>query len=251
MKTEPTPDGSGRGPWGPFATLVLTVLAAGCFFLAELVVVFLYLVTRLVGVSDPDLNAIAASLESDGLLFSLAELVAAPITIAFIVFIAWLRKGLRVRDYLALRPADRFTILQWLLFTVLLLLVLDGVSFAAGFAVVPDWMKSIYRTAEFVPLLLVAIVVVAPVFEELLFRGFLFEGMRHSRLGASGTIVLASVAWACIHVQYAWFYVGQIFALGVLLGVARARTGSVLVPVLMHSVANSIASVQMVLESRG
>ena len=251
MKTEATPDASRRGPWGPFATIALTILIAGLFLLAQFAVAVPYRITQIAGVSDPDLEAIAAGLESDGFFFGLAEVVSGPITIAFIVFLAWLRKGPRVRDYLALRPASRSTTLRWLLYTVLLAILLDGVSSAAGYAVVPDWMKGIYRSAVFVPLLLVAIVIVAPVLEELLFRGFLFEGMRHSRLGDPGTIVLASLAWACVHLQYEWFYIGQIFALGVLLGVARVRTGSVATPMVMHSLANGMASLQMVLESRG
>lgn len=239
-----------RGPWGALATVFFTGVAGALFFLVQLAVIVLYVAARVARTPDLDLRAVAAGLDSDGLLFGLAELVAAPVTIGFVFLLAWARKGPPVRDYLALRPASRSTTLRWLLYTALLLAALDRASVLAGYPVVPDWMKEIYRTAHFPMLLFFAIVVLAPVFEELLFRGFVFEGLRRSRLGVTGTIVLASAAWACVHLQYEWFYVGQIFGLGVLLGVARAQADSVVLPILMHSVSNGIASIQMILESQ-
>ena len=85
--------------------------------------------------------------------------------------------------------------------------------------------------------------------EELVFRGFLFEGLRHSRLGNAGAIILASAVWASIHLQYEWFYVGQILVLGLLLGAARLFTRSLVPSILMHALVNGIATLQVALES--
>jgi len=89
---------------------------------------------------------------------------------------------------------------------------------------------------------------VAPIFEELSFRGFLFEGLRRSWLGDSGTILVTSLVWAVIHTQYQLVYVLQIFALGLLLGAARLRTGSIVTPIAMHALFSAIAIVQVVEE---
>lgn len=239
-----------RRPWGPIATTLFGVLAASVFFLAQIAVAVPYVIYRVTAGSGRSLETVAADLERDGLLFALAEVVAAPVAVAFILFVVWVRRGPPVRDYLALRPIPRPATLRWLAITGLAVVLFDAISVASGFPVVPGWVKDTYRSAGSVPLLIVAMVVVAPAFEELLFRGFLFEGLRHSFLGVSGTVVLTSAVWASVHIQYEWFYIGHIFALGLLLGVARARTASLVLPLQMHALLNAVASLQMVIESR-
>jgi len=81
-------------------------------------------------------------------------------------------------------------------------------------------MINIDATARFRPLLWFAIIVMAPLFEESLFRGFLIAGMQRSRIGA--------ILITLIHLQYEAFYLVYIFIGGILLGIARVKTGSLL-----------------------
>ena len=81
-------------------------------------------------------------------------------------------------------------------------------------------------------------------------RGFLFEGLRRSWLGDAGTVLLTALMFASIHVQYVDFYVAQVFCLGLLLGAARVRTGSVILTVGMHALVNAVAMLQLALEVR-
>ena len=53
--------------------------------------------------------------------------------------------------------------------------------------------------------------IVAPISEEIAFRGFLFRGLSASWLGVSGTLIATSAAWAAMHVQYDAFTLAQIF----------------------------------------
>jgi membrane protease YdiL (CAAX protease family) len=225
------------------------VVVAVVFVVAQIAVAIPYLIVQQVTGSEQSLEAAASGLDSDGLFTSIAEVIAGSIAIALILFLVWIRRGPGFRDYLALRLPTRFKTLQWLLYGILLAGLLDGLSYLFGYAIVPPWMQTIYRSAVFLPLLLVALLVVAPVLEELFFRAFLFEGVCHTRLGDLGAILVASLVWASIHLQYEWFYIGQIFALGLLLGVARSRTGSIVPPMLMHSLFNGIATVQVMLET--
>jgi uncharacterized protein len=218
-----------RGPWGPFATAALAVLIAGVFVVTQTVLAIPYLIVK-VARSPGDVQAAARVLPTDGLFLALAEIVGGSV---------------------ALRPVPRPTILRWLLYTALLGALLDGLSYAAGHPVLPEWMLATYRSAGFLPLLLFAFLVVAPVLEEAVFRGFLFEGLRHSRLGDVGAILLASSVWASVHLQYEWFYVGQIFAFGLLLGAARLRTRSLVPPILMHATFSAIATLEVALQSSG
>lgn len=191
-----------------------------------------------------DVAAAAAALKSDGLFVGLAEVAGGSVALGLTVLIAWARKGPSLPDYLALRRVGRPTMLRWILGTTVVAVFLDGLSYLFGYAIVPDWMIDIFRSAVFLPLLLFALLVVAPVLEEVVFRGFFFEGLRRSRLGAVGAIVLGSLVWASVHLQYDWFYVGQIFVVGLLLGAARVKTRSLVTPIVMHAFFSGIALLQ-------
>jgi uncharacterized protein len=87
------------------------------------------------------------------------------------------------------------------------------------------------------------LVLVGPISEELLFRGFAYGGLAPSRIGPIGAILVTSTIWAMVHVQYAWPIVGQIFVYGLVLGVARWRSGSLWPPLVMHVLINLYAVV--------
>jgi len=250
MNAEPPPQTPRRGPWGPFATIAFAIVVAVLFVVTQIAVSIPYLIVQTGGGSQEEIQAAAVRLETDGLFFGIAEFACGFFAIGLILFLVLIRRGPSVRDYLALSPAGTRTTLRWLLYTLALAALLDGSSYLFGYEIVPSWMEDVYRSAVFLPLLLVAIIVVAPLLEEVFFRGFVFEGLRHSLLGDVGTIVVTALVWASIHLQYEWFYLGHIFALGLLLGFARSRTGSLVPPVLMHSLVNLISSVQVMLQVR-
>jgi len=91
-------------------------------------------------------------------------------------------------------------------------------------------MVHVYETASVAPLLWVALIAAAPLFEEVFFRGFLFEGFQHSKLGPIGTVWLTSLGWTVLHLQYGTYELGTIFVLGILFGVARLKTRSIYHP---------------------
>ena len=82
------------------------------------------------------------------------------------------------------------------------------------------------------------LVVTAPVAEEIIFRGFLFRGWSESRLGVIGALMLTSLIFAVIHLQYSVQGMAVVFGLGLLLGVMRWRSGSTVLVILMHAVWN-------------
>ncbi len=238
---------TGKGPWGPLATTLFTVLLAVLFVVVQTVVAIPYLIFKVTLSPNRDILGAARALQTDGLFFGLAELLGGGAALGLTVLLVWVRRGPGIREYLALRPVARVTILWWLLHTVLLGVLLDGLAYAVGYTEGPKWMLDVYRSASVVPLFLFSVLVVAPVLEEVVFRGFLFEGIRHSLVRDSGAILLVSAIWASIHTQYEWFYVGQIFAFGILLGAARLRTGSLIPPMLMHALFSVVATLQVAL----
>ncbi len=102
-------------------------------------------------------------------------------------------------------------------------------------------MTDTYKTAGWLPLLWTAVVIFAPFFEEVLFRGFLFVGLEHSRIGVAGTVILTSLVWAALHMQYNLIGMATIVIMGIVLGVIRHKTHSLWAPVLFHMMWNFLA----------
>jgi membrane protease YdiL (CAAX protease family) len=198
-------------------------------------------------VTDPgvSLQAHADRLAKDGLFSAVGTIVSAGVVIALLVGVVWLRKW-SARDYLALSPIRRSEALRYGAIMLLLVALLDAVTWLLGRPVVSQFQVEMYRTADSLLLLFLVVLLVAPVFEELAFRGFLFRGLASSRLGAGGAILLTSGVWAIIHLQYDWFGVLNIFLCGLFLGEVRRRTGSTTTTVFLHGVQNLLATIETV-----
>ncbi len=79
-------------------------------------------------------------------------------------------------------------------------------------------------------------VTLAPLLEELFFRGLLYPLLRRA-FGLTMAVIVTAAAFAAIHgtqLGYAWAPVLSIFVVGVVFTVARARTNSVAASFLMH-----------------
>lgn len=83
-----------------------------------------------------------------------------------------------------------------------------------------------------------AMVIGAPLIEELIFRGHLFSTLATSRAGLSGATVITSALWALLHVTEPWLSVGMIFVMGLLLGALLIRFGSIWITMTCHAVWN-------------
>ena len=106
-------------------------------------------------------------------------------------------------------------------------------------------MARAYQTAGFLPLFWIALVVAAPLFEEICpFGVSCSRACRYSWLGTTGAIVIAALVWAGIHMQYDAYQISTVFLGGLLLGAARWKTGSVYTTIIMHAFWNLIATVE-------
>lgn len=84
----------------------------------------------------------------------------------------------------------------------------------------------------------VALVVLAPIAEELIFRGYLYGKLR-TRLSAIPAIILVSVLFGCMHGQ--WNVGIVVGVMSVFLCVARELTGTIYAGILMHMIRNGLA----------
>lgn len=95
--------------------------------------------------------------------------------------------------------------------------------------------------------LLVA-VVVAPVCEEVFFRGFVFAGLLQAMPG-TWAIVLSSFIFAIAHGDPGSFAV--LFIIGLALAFLRLRTKSIWPGILLHTLNNGVAAIAIVLTMQG
>jgi uncharacterized protein len=233
-------------PWGLWATTGIALGIGAAFVLVQVLVTIAYV--ALARAQGMELRL--SELESDGLLLALSVLTTAPVCIGLLAWAVRTRAA-GVGEALGWRPVPWPVLGRWSAMAVLLMLAADVAMTMAGRNPVPDFMLEAYQTAVIAPLFWVAIVIAGPLFEELFFRGFLFGGIRASRLGASGAVVLTALAWAMVHRQYDLFEMTIVFIGGLLLGLARQRTGSTRVTFALHALWNFVATVEVVLVLRG
>jgi len=133
-------------------------------------------------------------------------------------------------------------------------LVVSALVALSGSEATPDQVLTggIADTPLQVVLAVAAAVVMAPLAEELLFRGLLHRGLRR-RLPVVPATVISSVLFAVVHLDVA---LSQPLALvgltlvGAVMAIAYERTGSLLVPVLIHAVHNGVTILAVVLTAR-
>jgi membrane protease YdiL (CAAX protease family) len=96
-------------------------------------------------------------------------------------------------------------------------------------------------------------ITLAPLLEELFFRGFLYPVLER-RLGLSAAVLLTAAGFALLHgsqLLFAWGPVLVIFLVGVVLTSVRAKRNSVAAGLLIHMAYNGTISVLMFIASDG
>jgi membrane protease YdiL (CAAX protease family) len=214
--------------WGIWATLAFAILA---FVLGQATG---FAVLSMVKSIDP------GRVDTDGVSVAIYTLVSNPVEIVTLVLAIQLL-GTNVLAYLGLDvPHPRVVVIAVLALAVAIAAA-DAITFALGKDLVPAFQIELHRTAReegSLPWLWLAIIVAAPVGEELLFRGFMFRGFVHEPRDALPGILIISLIWSMLHVQYDWFGTAQVFAIGVLFGFVRWRSGSTTLAILMHVLLN-------------
>jgi len=99
------------------------------------------------------------------------------------------------------------------------------------------FIQNAFSTSPAVAWLAVAFFI--PLAEEILFRGLIF-GALEKRWGIKGAILISAFLFTCIHFQLVGFL--YLFCFGLVLGWARWKSGSLGLPVLLHSLNNMAAS---------
>ncbi len=103
-----------------------------------------------------------------------------------------------------------------------------------------DWTPWLAAPLLASALRVLAVGILGPIAEELIFRGWFF-GLLKPRIGVATTLLLTSAGWAVLHWDYGWAVIGVILVDGLLLGLARLTSRSVYPPIVMHMLYNLYA----------
>jgi uncharacterized protein len=234
-------------PWGFWATLGFSAIIFALFSVLQFLIVIVFF--SLAKAQHPELNleVYAKSLTSDGFFLAIITIVSGLICTPLTLLFAKLRKNISVKNYIGFREPLKGEWIKWLLILAAFLFLSEMVGLLLHRPIVHPFMVDAYKTASFLPGLLFAIIIVAPIFEEIFFRGFLFQGIRYSRLGPIGAIGITSLFWAAIHLQYDAYGITTLFVLGLLFGIARLKTDSIHLLMVMHSLVSLVATVETIL----
>ncbi len=258
---EPSPDSSSSPQemsffkWSPVATVGWAILIG--------IVVFLGVLAAIFAIAAVELTSNGGDLET----MSESDMVSAFTTVAgdyvgivtvlqavLIVAMVWLltrpKAGLSRAVMLALAPIGFKPCAKWTLLIFVSVFVLTEIPqlfVDIGQEEALEWVKILQP----VWLAFVLLVVLAPLSEELLFRGFIYGGLSRSVLGPVGTILVTAAVWTLIHVQYTWLIMSQVFIYGVVFGIARWKSGSLWPPIVAHAIINLIAGIMAFWPAQG
>lgn len=232
-------------PWSAGQTLALAAVLAALLPLVNMVVAMMMAGFNAANDAAFDQRLFFQQLRQNGHYLTIATLVTNIVAIWMLVKFIRLRSAVGSMTYLAIRWPGQSAWLTTLVGVALFLLVSQLVGNIFVRPKFPDFLLQIYATAS--PMLLFWIVVglIAPIAEELCFRGFIYIGLRNSVLGATGAIVVTAAIWSMIHLQYDAYDKSEIFLLGVFLGWLRFRFNSLLPPILAHCLINLTALISL------
>jgi membrane protease YdiL (CAAX protease family) len=241
----PAPEILTRRPpriWKFWGTALWGLVIFAAMFAGQMAVVAWFVLRR----DGPIDMAAAIHVVGGGLTISLSVIMGLPAVLAAL----WL--AIRITrtpfaDYLALRGTSWIHYLVGIVALAVLVMGWDLLSRATGREVAPGFMGEVLQSARAdgaLWLLAIAFCVAAPVSEELFARGFLYRGWSESFLAAPGAIILSSLVWTSLHLQYDWFFFGEVFSIGLLLGYLRYRFRSTWLTIFVHGLNNLAAVVQ-------
>ncbi len=238
------PEGKG-GPWGFWPTIGLSAAVFLVFLGISVAILFAIAAAITANNANADFGEFVEAAATDGFVAFLGISLAAPLCTGLVLLLIKWKATLSVEAYLCLVPVGAGTALIWFAFLASVLVGSDLLTHSLGRPMVPEVMVELYRTSHFVALPWFAIVFAGPIFEEVFFRGFMFRGIGASALGNPGAIGITAFTWAAMHIQYDAYGLATVFVLGLLLGLARAVTGSLYLTTAMHMVTNAIATIEI------
>lgn len=228
-------------PWQPVPALFVAFLsyAASVALYASLLALIV-----IAGADEQALGRWSAALGSLASPAGVAFMAATQLVTIAVIWFAAGRSGMR-RETLRLaepKPSWGLCVLAGLLVAAVMSLFELFLYFGIGFDPLADsrWLRQGLDSPYWWGTVLIA-VVLAPISEELTFRGFLLSAFAKTWLGFWPAAAISSGLWTALHAGYSYVGLASVFVAGLALSWLMWRTGSMRAVIVAHAVANVAA----------
>ncbi|AGP48423.1 abortive phage infection protein [Psychrobacter sp. G] len=228
-------------------TLLLIIGMVVFFFISQLIGIYIAGKLVLPTAKSATVGDIFFFGSNDGTVVSISIMIGCVLLMATSALVIRVRRG-NLKQYLALRP---FSLAVGMGMIGLLLIFMIG-SQALTYVLDKSplaFVDPLYQSVSSVWLLIFAMVIVAPIYEELIFRGILWSAIAEQFIsppdteyrGAIIASLVTSLIFAVIHLQYGIYEISTIVVLALLFCYARIKSGSLILPMLLHIINNGAA----------
>jgi uncharacterized protein len=227
--------------WKFWGTAIWGLLIFVAMFVGQIGAIVLLVVQRGLPMDLASLQLVGREPQA----LALSVTMGLPATLAA-VWLAIRIKKAAFADYLALHWPSWKQLLFGAVGLVLIVVAWETMSRSLGREATPGFMTDLLKSgrdkgAAF--FLLFAFSVAAPMSEEVLARGFLYRGWSASFLRVPGAIVLSSLVWTAVHLQYDMYFLAEVFSIGLWFGYMRYRSSSLWLTIVLHALNNLTAVV--------
>ena len=228
-------------------TLLLIIGMVVFFFVSQLIGIYIAGKLVLPTAKSATVGDIFFFGSNDGTVVSISIMIGCVLLVAISALVIRVRGG-NLKQYLVLRP---FSLAVGMGMIGLLLIFMIG-SQALTYVLDKSplaFVDPLYQSVSSVWLLIFAMVIVAPIYEELIFRGILWSAIAEQFTsppdteyrGAIVASLVTSLIFAVIHLQYGIYEISTIVVLALLFCYARIKSGSLILPILLHIINNGAA----------
>ena len=148
-------------------------------------------------------------------------------------------------DSFRIKPVSINTIINSIIFSIGIIILFDALERVIHQIVpTPDYIIDLGKIMQpestlGLIFLFLAVVIMAPIGEEIVFRGFLQKFLEEHWKDITKAVLVTSLFFAMIHFNPYWTI--QIYLLGVILGFLSWKTKSVIPSIILHSINNGMA----------
>ena len=159
---------------------------------------------------------------------------------AIMLFILWRMRSRNIPfDKLGSLVLDKKDLLLGSLFLAIFIGLEETYMRALGLEIPKGFI--VFMLSEPLFLSFISVIIIAPIAEEFLFRGFLYSQLQRTQLGSWGAVTAISFLWTIIHFQYEPLILIVLFLFGMFLGYVRIACNSLSLPIALHAINNLFA----------
>ena len=211
------------------------------------IVVFELLIESIDAVSD----VLTIDFTSNVTKLFFVSFLTAPITLFLLLKMIRMNHSSAYLSFLAIKKIDYKTLIKWLLVTAVFMALGSLLDLFIDTPAEPFMfeLEAAMNDNLSIVFIILSVCFLAPIMEEVIFRGWLYSELSLTKLNHIGIIVLTTALFTLIHIQYEHLYSFiSIFLTGLLLGFIRYKSQNISYCIIIHVLFNFIAIIGLFIQ---